>query len=223
MKILFSLLCFLLACTGGQSVEKIESMPVAAEPNPDFDTYPQTLLKTDSIKNDCKVRNVREAGFIFSDFVVQQLIPYWIGTTWDYNGVTQEPGRGSIACGYFVTTVLRDAGVHINRVKQAQCASELMINSLTRVKENYSRLSFADFIQKVKAKGKGLSIIGLDNHTGFLYFDGEQLYFIHSSYVGDGKVAKEIASENSILQNSNYKVVGYISRDAQFLKSWMQR
>ena len=33
----------------------------------------------------------------------------------------------------------------------AQCASETMINSLTKNKVNYSALSFPNFIEKVKA------------------------------------------------------------------------
>ena len=149
------------------------------------------------------------------------MVPYWIGTPWDYNGVTQKPNEGYIACGYLVTTVLRDAGVSINRVKMAQCASEQMINSLTSNKENYSKLPFENFIQTVKQKGEGIGIIGLDNHTGFLYNDGKELYFIHSSYVGTGKVDKEIAANNSILKYSKYKVVGYISQDSYFIKNWL--
>ncbi|WP_230679026.1 hypothetical protein, partial [Streptococcus pneumoniae] len=89
----------------------------------------------------------------------EQLTPYWIGTPWDYNGITQIPNRGYIACGYLVTTILRDAGVQINRVKMAQCASEQMISSLTTKKENYSKVSFTDFIAKVNSHGAGLSII----------------------------------------------------------------
>ena len=71
-----------------------------------------------------------------------------------------------------------------------------------------------------KAKGKGIAIIGLDNHTGFLYNDGKELWFIHSSYVGTGAVAKEQASDNRILFSSTYKVVGFISQDNNFLRKW---
>ena len=39
---------------------------------------------------------------------------YWIGTVWDFNGVTRTPKQGAIACGYFVTNVLTDLGFKIN-------------------------------------------------------------------------------------------------------------
>ena len=196
MKYTILLLSILFACNTSSTKNRVEEKEIKInKPSISYDT---TLIKVNS-----------------------NLFPYWYGTQWDYNGVTQTPNEGYIACGYFVTTILRDMQVNINRVKMAQCASEQMINSLTNKKANYSRLPFHSFIEKVKQNGKGLSIIGLDNHTGFLYHDGEELYFIHSSYVGTGRVIKEIAQDNSILQNSSYKVVGYISQDAQFIKKWL--
>lgn len=185
-----------------------------------MNTYEKAIHSIDSLKQSCRTSK-QDPGILFARYIDQQLIPFWIGTPWDFNGTTQIPGKGYIACGYFVTTVLRDAGVNLNRVKLAQQASETMIKSLTKMVEHYPNCSFAEFIQKIKAKGVGLSIIGLDNHTGFLYYDGKELYFIHSSYVGTGRVAKEVASSNAILQYSNYKVVGFISRDKAFIKRWL--
>lgn len=182
--------------------------------------YLASLKSVDSLKKNTKNINPNARGELFSQCIDTKIIPHWIGTPWDYNGVTQIPNQGFIACGYFVTTVLRDAGISINRVKMAQCASETMIRSLTKNVKNYSTFSFDDFIQDIKSKGIGLSIIGLDNHTGFLYYNGKELYFIHSSFVGEGKVAKEIASENGILYNSKYKVVGFISKDETFIEGW---
>jgi hypothetical protein len=165
------------------------------------EVYQASKSRIDSVKISCKKLHVQQTGIIFSRYIDQHLFPYWIGTPWDFNGTTEIPRQGFIACGYFVTTVLRDAGVKLQRVKLAQLASEQMIQSLTKQIEHYGTCSFADFIQKVKAKGIGLSIIGLDNHTGFLYYDGKELYFIHSSYVGTAAVAKEIAANNDILKN----------------------
>lgn len=155
-------------------------------------SYLDSKSKIDSIKKSCRAKPVKLAGELFANHIDKQIIPHWIETKWDYNGITQTPRKGKIACGYFVTTVLRDAGVKISRVKMAQCASETMINSLTTNKVNYSRLSFENFIKEVKSKGKGISVIGLDNHTGFLYNDGKELWFIHSSFVNRKGVLKEI-------------------------------
>ena len=221
MKFILPLSMLFLTCNTGSNSKPNASPLSKTEKTTIIEAYKNSLQKVDSMKAVCKAMSVDKAGIAFAQFIDRRLVPYWIGTPWDFNGITQTPNEGMIACGYLVTTILRDAGVSINRVKQAQCASEQMINSMTHVKENYSRLPFEDFIKKVKAKGPGISIIGLDNHTGFLYCDGSELYFIHSSYVGEGKVAKEIAADNSILQNSHYKVVGYISKDPDFIKKWI--
>ena len=219
MKYTILLLSILFACNTSSTKNRLEEKEIKInKPSISYDTM---LIRVNDLKKECQHLNPNQAGIMFSNFVDSNLFPYWYGTPWDYNGVTQTPNDGYIACGYFVTTILRDMQVNIHRVKMAQCASEQMINSLTNKKANYSRLPFQSFIEKVKQNGKGLSIIGLDNHTGFLYHDGEELYFIHSSYVGTGRVIKEIAQDNSILQNSNYKVVGYISQDAQFIKKWL--
>lgn len=218
MKYIFPLIILFLACSNVPAFEKKE-ISTLQKPN-----IPYSILisKIDSVKLSCKTKSISQSGIIFSKLIGEQITPYWIGTPWDFNGVTQKPNEGFIACGYLVTTILRDVGVQINRVKMAQCASEQMITSLTSNKENYSKFTFTEFIARVKLKGVGISIIGLDNHTGFLYNDGKELYFIHSSFVGDGKVAKEIASENSILKNSRYKVVGFISQDEKFIKNWLK-
>ena len=54
---------------------------------------------------------------IFTRAVAETIIPDWIGTKWDFNGISEKPQQGNIACGYFVTTVLRDAGLNLARSK----------------------------------------------------------------------------------------------------------
>jgi hypothetical protein len=71
---------------------------------------------------------------LYGRFIVDSIIPYWFGTKWNFYGTTEVPRNGSIACGYFVTTVLRDAGLRINRIKLAQAASEEMMKSVCHKK-----------------------------------------------------------------------------------------
>lgn len=159
---------------------------------------------------------------IFTNAVTQIIIPPWMGTAWDFNGISEEPGKGSIACGYFVTTVLRDAGVRLNRVKLAQCASSEMIQSLVnrqQIRSFYGN-SFERFYQHLQAGKFGLYIVGLDNHTGFIYNDGEDIWFIHSSYIGPMSVQKELASESILLKSSKCHVLGKISADKGLLDLW---
>lgn len=66
--------------------------------------------------------------------------------------------------------------------------------------------------------GKGLSVIGLDNDTRCIYHDGQQLWFIHSYFVGTARVCAESAEDCSILKQSKYKVVRPLTRGHQFIK-----
>ncbi len=160
---------------------------------------------------------------IFISAVTETIAPAWIGTAWDFNGTTQIPKQGSIACGYFVTTVLRDAGLPIARVKLAQCASEQMITSLIQPKyiSRFSNIAMEDFMQAIKNQGYGLYLVGLDNHTGFIYSDGKDTYFIHSTFLGTRNVQKENAATSEILKQSKYKVLGKISSDEKVLERWI--
>lgn len=47
-------------------------------------------------------KNALKAAFVRQ--ITQKVFPYWYGTKWDFNGTTEMPQEGSIACGYFVTT-----------------------------------------------------------------------------------------------------------------------
>src|SRR6478609_2933662 len=66
----------------------------------------------------------------FQQTLYQKMVPYWLGTTWDFNGYTAIPGQGTVACGYFVSTTLRHMGVNVNRYKLAQQYSHAIVKSL---------------------------------------------------------------------------------------------
>ena len=74
---------------------------------------------------------VAQARTIVTASIFKEIFPSWYGTPWDFYGTTQAPQQGKIACGYFVSTVLRDAGWRVQRVRLAQQASENIILSLT--------------------------------------------------------------------------------------------
>lgn len=158
----------------------------------------------------------------FTQLVADSILPYWLGTAWGFYGTTETPQQGQIACGYFVTTTLRDAGLPLQRTKLAQCASEQMIRTLVQPAyiQRFSHVPLADFVAAIKKQGYGLYLIGLDSHTGFLYHDGREVYFIHASYIGQKVVTKELAASSVILQASKYKITGKISADEVALDKW---
>ena len=136
----------------------------------------------------------------------------WLGTPWTFSGTSQVAGEGSIACGYFVTTTLQQAGMEVDRVRLAQAASEKMILEITDrpTVRRFSDEPLAKVLQVIREQGEGYYIVGLDNHTGFLKVDKNgTVIFIHSG-PGKGVVFEE--PENAIeLSASRYRVTGKIA------------
>jgi hypothetical protein len=153
------------------------------------------------------------------------LFPFWKGTPWAFHGTTETPGKGKIACGYFVTTVLRDIGVPVKRAAYAQMASEDMIKKLVNEKHitRYSKQSVYSILQHVRKKGQAVYIVGLDNHVGFLVYQNNEGHFIHSSGRFPFCVVSEPAITSRVLHDSKYHVLGCISCDDEFLDRWENR
>lgn len=139
------LCCLLTIFAVGMTPVRGVSFPEAVGVGPDENfpaTYEETLSaieqkRVDLLKQYDGAMNeteraavLRKAGDQFLRSVAQEIAPFWYGTPWDFNGTTEIPGTGEIACGYFVTTVLRDIGVDLERVRLAQVPSEVMIRSL---------------------------------------------------------------------------------------------
>lgn len=178
------------------------------------------LVKKKLLASNASIEKIEKA---FVAAITKKIFPYWYGTAWDFNGTTQTPQKGKIACGYFVTTTLRDVGYPVNRVKMAQCASEEMIKNMVQKKFifHFSNTSLKKFEAELIKTGEGLYVLGLDNHTGFILISSEGNYFIHASGWYPHKVVREKLSKSDVVGNSKYKVVGKISADEKFLKKWL--
>lgn len=145
---------------------------------------------------------------------------YWVGTTWDFNGYTNIPGQGEIACGYFVSTPLKHLGFNLNRFKLAQksalegsqrlCGKENVI-----VKYNMEPVDLKNYFKKNLIRG--IYKIGLANHTGFLYFDDEELYFIHSHYGTPYSVVIEKFVDSEVSSSTIYTIAP-ISQNRELMR-----
>ncbi|WP_460557301.1 hypothetical protein [Ferruginibacter profundus] len=230
MKIIFSPFLFILFISCGNKEKQQAGISpgyaVAATNAPvlDYDACKKAivLLKQKNKTVWSKLSRLQKEK-IFTGAAVETIIPGWIGTAWDFNGTSETPQQGKIACGYFVTTVLRDAGLPVARIKLAQCASEQMVTTLIQPKyiQRFSNISIDNFVKAVQQQGFGLYIVGLDNHVGFIYNDGTEIYFIHSTFVGTRNVQKEKAATSRVLSQSKYKVLGKLSADEKALDRWI--
>lgn len=153
------------------------------------------------------------------------LIPCWYGTEWDFNGISQVPGEGMIACGYFVSTLLRDLGYDLERYKLAQQAALNIVRSLSpkEYRKDWSDISTATLTERIQALDKGFYVVGLDNHVGFMLHDDDgSVWFLHSSYMDPVAVVRELATESEPLASSNRYVLGYLETD-WLVKKWLKR
>ncbi len=142
----------------------------------------------------------------------------WYGTQWDFNGISNTPGHGTIACGYFVSTTLKHAGFNLNRYRLAQQDATTIARSLGGSLKRYSDRH--DMIDDVTAKPTGLYVVGLDYHVGFLVVVDYECYFVHSDFIND-KVVSEEAEDSPALIASNHYVITELTDNEELMKKWL--
>ena len=155
--------------------------------------------------------------------ILPDMMRCWLGTPWDFNGLTEQPGDGKIACGYFVSTVMRDSGFKLHRIKLAQQPSQTILNAFVPRREMHIRggMDYTAFCAMVSSQPKGIYIVGLDKHVGFIVHDGTQLRFIHSSGSAPWCVVDESQEHAGALQRSSYRVIGNVTAQHATLKKWL--
>ena len=154
------------------------------------------------------------------------IFPFWYDTEWDYNGTTTVPGRGDIACGYFVSTTLKHAGFNVDRVKLAQQASSRIIESIcgtgkTHIIGNNDHQQLEAYMIN---QPNGLYILGLDNHVGFIHKADSSVNIVHSNGVsGSLMVVKEPISKSKLVLRSNAYYIGSIFANNQLFVNWIRK
>ncbi len=152
-----------------------------------------------------------------------ELFSFWYGTPWDYNGTTQIPNTGKIACGYFVSTILRDAGFNVDRVSLARQTSENIVKSLTPSNEikRFRRSTIKYFVETVVGMGDGVYVVGLDTHVGFMIVKNKKARFVHASKTYVNGVKSENPFKSKTLIRSKYKVVGKVFNE-KLMQTWLE-
>jgi hypothetical protein len=166
--------------------------------------------------------SIRKAArqYVF-ETITSHLFGQWYGTPWAFYGHTKEPRQGEIACGYFVNTILSDAGFNIPGDDWAQLASETFIVKLTSDLKRSSNKPISETQKYVANRGDGLYLVGLDKHVGFIYVKGETVKFVHSNYYQReiGVMAEDLDTKNP-LRDSKYRVLGKLLDD-KMMENWI--
>ncbi len=149
----------------------------------------------------------------------------WLGTPYDFNGTAAKPGGGRIACGYFVATVLKDAGFHLDRYRLAQQPSENILR--TFLGKDACTLavgkSYDAFADELGAARPGIYLVGLDTHVAFLVNGGESGFrLIHASGSKPWCVVDEGRGEAGVLQQSNWRMTGNLTADPKVIRTWIK-
>jgi hypothetical protein len=154
--------------------------------------------------------------------ITQKLIPAWYGTKYNFNGYTDTPKKGRIACGFFVSTILKHAGFNFNRIKMGQRPSPFIIKSFVKDKKrrkNFYNKRVSQVIEHIENEGRGLYIMGLDRHVGLIYYGGLDVHFAHATQ-SKKKVVVYKAEEDESLGKSKWRMVGKLFDD-KMMKQWL--
>mgnify|MGYP000011628429 CR=1 FL=1 len=178
-----------------------------------------------SLKSSLQAKTINEDSVAraYTGLMINHIIPHWYGTAWDFNGYTAIPGKGTVACGYFVSTTLLHSGMKLNRYKMAQKSS--MDGALMLEPKDSLFIKYSDRDEFLKVFGQkfrdGLYMVGLSFHVGYLYKSGKSVFFIHSSYLDPTCVVQEKASASEALGQSKVFVVADITHNRPLIEKWL--
>jgi hypothetical protein len=211
-------------------------LAVRAAPKPDPKTYAVLAAELQRWQKDLSARHrgargdearaaVERDARVLLEQVLPEMMRCWLGTPWDFNGTAAKPGEGSIACGYYVATVLMDAGFRVDRYQLAKQPSENILRSfLTKegcalsVGEKYE-----NFAAELNAAEPGIYLVGLDTHVAFIVTGaGGGFRFIHASGSKPWCVVDESPGEAVVLQRSNWRMLGNLTADPTVIRRWLR-
>lgn len=209
--------------------------PLVTKPSPDATRYAELKEEAQRWRKDlaakyAKARTRDEKDKViaetrgFLETLLPEMMRCWLGTPWDFHGTAEGPGEGKIACGYFVATVLRDAGFQVDRYKLARQPSQNIIRTFLPAESMTLRVGvpYENFANEVASAEPGVRIVGLDSHVAFLVTTKDGFRFIHSSGSKPWCVVDQGRDEADVLSRSNYRVYGLLSGDRDVLLRWLR-
>lgn len=165
------------------------------------------------------------AGRVFAETLLNGIVPHWYGTPWSFEGHTEKPGDGKIACGYFISTTLLHAGVRLNRYRLAQQNPETeakavaMGDSVSVFRGNWLK-KVAPALQTTLQDGLYFAGLG-GSHVVYLLKRRGDLFVLHSNYTYPAQVLIEPAGERSVISNYSEFFIVPVSGNNRLIEAWL--
>ncbi|MCU0795124.1 MAG: hypothetical protein MUF31_04230 [Akkermansiaceae bacterium] len=159
----------------------------------------------------------------FLNEILPAMMDCWMGTPWNFHGTAAGPGEKPVACGYFVATLLKDAGFRVDRFKLAKQPSQLILRTFLPKSAMTLRagVPYETFTRELKRMAPGIRIVGLDTHVGFLVCREDGFRFVHSSGSKPWCVVDESEEHAEVLKKSSYRVHGCLTSDPEVVRGWL--
>lgn len=206
------------------SIKTLKALQLRDDISKDYKTI-KSSIKTEKRNLGHKKLSEDSLSTLFKRTLVHRIFPFWEGTAWSFEGHTAIPRKGEIACGYFVSTTLKDMGININRYRLAQQspineAKSLALNtSVIEINES----SKEENISKINATlNEGIHFIGFDaSHVGYILKEKGQLYLIHSNYIDYKGVEIETIETSEVFASYNTYYLVELSTNKKLVQSWI--
>ncbi len=154
-----------------------------------------------------------------------QLLPFWFNTEWAYYGKTQKPGQGKISSSYFTARIFQHAGFQIDLLRLPKLPPNKLVYRLSGREyiKQFLNTSFNKLKPAIIDWGRGIYLLGSKFHIGFLVNTGEDIFFIHASYLKPWKVVKEKADSSTILNSLPFCVLGNFLGNDKIILKWLKK
>jgi len=205
----------------------LDSLDILTQP--DSMEYAITKSNIRQLRNSLNQTEISKDSLskIFTHSLVNQIIPYWYGTPWSFEGHTSKPNQGEIACGYFVSTTLLHMGMNLNRYRLAQQApiyeaKTLAIDSSLIEIYSYDVQNNIDSINVLIPEG--IHFIGYDqSHVGYILKQKNYIFLIHSNYSGGKGVDIELIDQSEVFKTYNQFYIAEISTNEKLMDAWLNQ
>jgi hypothetical protein len=172
-----------------------------------------------------KIQLIEQTKQYLAQAIAEDILPYWFDTQWDFNGTTENPREGTIACGFFISTVLQHAGMNTDRLALGRETAGAVIQTLCKRESIHivRKNNFQKLYEHLRKQKDGIYILGMDWHIGFIIKKNNKMRFIHSRKPRHAGVLNEDAEDSPTLKLSNFYMVGNLLENDRLIVQWLNK